>query len=617
MLTPSTLQVAQRISRAESSAIGAARSLQASYSGLQRRAPVIGHGFKVPTVPSLRRLAGDEVYAASLPRFGLTHRFASATPGGTPLERYRALIDSGEINPDPNQEKVVRLLDDMCRKVSNYSPKRASVLQESSKPEASSNGGWLGGLFGGTKTQEKSKVTTRIVPKGPKGLYVYGGCGTGKTFLMDLFYETVPVTKKKRVHFNEWMIDVNERLCRLQKQNAMVQEKANTVWTAEAAMAQRQQLQAGTKGPKESADDLIAQVASEMMNEAWLLCFDEFQVTHISDAIIMKRLFSILFETGAVVIATSNRPPEDLYLHGLNRPLFLPFIPLLKSFCDVHDIASEVDYRLTTSGEEDDKRVYIYPNGKEEAKLLERKFYRICQGEVLSGAQVETQGRRIAVPKAAVNSNVGWFWFKDLCDKPLGAADYLAIASAFHTVFIADIPKLTMQERDQVRRLITMIDVFYEKHTKVVCTADIDPINLFECSEDDKKNGTFDEVFAWDRTVSRLIEMQSTKYLSENCRLIDGEQFLGQFNLTALSDDDVHEMWRRYDKDDSGGIDGSEFRWMLEDIVEKHKGHRHVSDELYLGCMADVDQDKNGIICFNEFERWLRDFSRVSSAMRL
>merc|ERR1719401_961066 len=150
-----------------------------------------------------------------------------------------------------------------------------------------------------------------------------------------------------------------------------------------------------------SADDLVEQVADDMMNEAWLLCFDEFQVTHISDAIIMKRLFSILFERGAVVVATSNRPPEDLYLNGLNRPLFLPFIPMLRDFCDVHDIASHTDYRLITDGEEEDRRVYIHPNDKEAKKLLERKFYRLCHGETASGAQVETQGRRIVVPKAA------------------------------------------------------------------------------------------------------------------------------------------------------------------------------------------------------------------------
>jgi len=436
--------------------------------------------------------------------------------------------------------------------------------------------------------------------------------------MMDLFYEAVPVAKKTRVHFHEWMIDVHERLHRLQKNSAMVREKANTVWTAEAARAQRQELQKG-KGTnnKNSADDLVAQVAREMLDEAWLLCFDEFQVTHISDAIIMKRLFSVMFEQGAVVLATSNRPPEDLYLNGLNRPLFLPFIPMLRDFCEVHDINSEVDYRLTTTSEEEDRRVYIHPNGKEEKKLLERKFYRIGQGEILTGGQIEAQGRRIVVPKSCAGSNVAMFGFKDLCDRPLGAADYLAIASAFHTVFIADIPKLTLQERDQVRRFITLIDTFYERHTKLVCTADRDPLTLFEFNEDDKRNSTFDEIFAWDRTASRLIEMQSVKYLSEVTRSMDGDQFLGQFKLTSLAEDDLVEMWRRWDRDDSGEIDQTELRIMLEDLLEMHKGHRHLSDEVFANCLEFIDANGDGSISYEEFEKYFRDFSMVSSTMRI
>merc|ERR1740121_1276705 len=213
----------------------------------------------------------------------------------------------------------------------------------------------------------------------------------------------------------------------------MVQDKANTVWTAEAALAQQKELKSKKTTPQknESADDLVLQVANEMMNEAWLLCFDEFQVTHISDAIIMKRLFAILFERGAVVVATSNRPPEDLYLNGLNRPLFLPFIPMLRDFCDVHDIASSTDYRFLAEGAEEDKRVFIFPNTKEEKKLIDRKFHRLAKGGTVSGGIVETQGRKISVPKACSLSSIAWFNFKDLCDKPLGAGDYLAIASAF------------------------------------------------------------------------------------------------------------------------------------------------------------------------------------------
>eukprot|EP00930_Biecheleria_cincta_P068943 TRINITY_DN56762_c0_g1_i1.p1 TRINITY_DN56762_c0_g1~~TRINITY_DN56762_c0_g1_i1.p1 ORF type:complete len:638 (+),score=149.05 TRINITY_DN56762_c0_g1_i1:46-1914(+) len=554
---------------------------------------------------------------------------AHATPSHSPLARYNNLVSKGEITRDTRQEMVVKLLDDMAKKLANHSPRGANVRRiapAAAKP-ASGGGGIFGSMFGGGKPSKpaaapaKQKEEIIMTPNGPKGLYVWGGCGTGKTFLMDLFYDSVNVKQKKRIHFHEWMIDVHDRLHRLQKQNAMVQEKANAVWTAEAALAQQKALKemkgADSTQQTAGADDLVAQVASEMLSEAWLLCFDEFQVTHISDAIIMKRLFSILWEKGCIVIATSNRPPKDLYLNGLNRPLFLPFIPMLESFCDVHDIASAVDYRLITTSEEEDRRVYIHPNGKEEEKLLERKFYRICHGEVLTGAQVETQGRRIMVPKAAVNSNVAWFRFKDLCDKPLGAADYLAVASAFHTIFVADIPKLTLQERDQVRRFITLVDAFYEKHTKMVCTAEEDPIKLFYVTEEDKKTSVADEIFAWDRTVSRLVEMQSAKYLSESARSIDGEQFLGQFKLTSLTEDDLDEMWRRYDRDDNGTLDAEEVRHMLADILEKHQGHRNVSDEVHQLCMEQIDADGNGVVDFKEFEKYMKDFSTLSTNLRL
>jgi len=556
-----------------------------------------------------------------LPAQHQQRRGKASPPGkvGTPIQRYNDLVASGEITRDAKQESVVKLLDDMSGRIANYAPSgRAVTFQQAAAPAApSGGGGFFGGFFGGSKAAapQKPAEPPRMLPTGPKGLYVWGGCGSGKTFLMDLFYEAVPVERKKRIHFHEWMIDVHERLHRLQKKNAMVQDKANTVWTAEAALAQQKELKKGTSAQKgDSADDLVVQVANEMMSEAWLLCFDEFQVTHISDAIIMKRLFSILFERGAVVIATSNRPPEDLYLNGLNRPLFLPFIPMLRDFCDVHNIASSTDYRLITDGEEDDRRVYIHPNCRETQKLLERKFHRLCKGETAAGAQVETQGRRLVVPKAAALSNIAWFKFKDLCDKPLGAADYLAIATAFHTIFVADIPRLTLQERDQVRRFITMIDAFYERHTKLICTAEEDPIRLFHVTEEERRTAVADEIFAWDRTVSRLVEMQSVKYLSESVRMIGSEQFLGQFELHALTDDDIIEMWRRYDADDSGEIDAAELRTMLEDFVEQSEGHRDVQDDVYNLCMSTMDLDKNGRISVDEFSKYMRDSTKVSLA---
>ena len=292
--------------------------------------------------------------------------------------------------------------------------------------------------------------------------------------MMNMFYDKLPITEKKRIHFHEWMIDVHKRLHKKQ--------------------------QGSSQHSQHTANDLVDQVAMDMIRDAWLLCFDEFQVTHISDAIIMKRIFSVLFELGAVVVATSNRPPKDLYLNGLNRPLFTPFIPMLEAFCKVHDIGEEVDYRMIST-QEAAHGVYITPNGKKEQQLLEDKFQKVCHGHVRTDALVETQGRQLKVPRCAKNSHVAWFTFSDLCDKPLGAADYLAIGQVFHTIFISDIPRLTMQERDQVRRFITLIDALYECQTKLVCTAALDPIPLFHVTEEERKTSIADEIFAWDRTV--------------------------------------------------------------------------------------------------------------------
>ncbi|CAE7463951.1 Afg1l [Symbiodinium sp. CCMP2456] len=522
-------------------------------------------------------------------------RWSSAMPGGC-LENYLQLKASGDIQEDPRQEVCMKMLDDLAKDLMSYSPKMTRAAKPTGPAPSSSGGGggFFGGLFGGKAKPAakapapKAEVSLKPAP-GQRGLYLWGGTGTGKTFMMNMFYDKINVKEKKRIHFHEWMIDVHTRLHKKQKGSSA--NRDNT------------------------ADDLVEQVATDMMREGWLLCFDEFQVTHISDAIIMKRIFSVLFELGAVVVATSNRPPQDLYLNGLNRPLFLPFIPMLEDFCKVHDIGAEVDYRMTSTRDGEDDRVYITPNGSAEQKILEYKFAKICQGKFRTGAQVEAQGRKVLVPRCAEMSDVAWFDFSDLCNKALGAADYLAIGHAFHTVFLANIPKLTMQERDQVRRFITLIDSLYECHTKVVCTAELDPIPLFYVSEEERKTSIADEIFAWDRTVSRLMEMQSTTYLSAASRSLSSEQFLGQYKLKSLSDEDFKEMWRRYDQDDSGHLDMDELRLFLEDLLEKQQGHRNLSDELFEICREAIDANADGEVSFEEFQDYLSDYSTIESAL--
>lgn len=511
-------------------------------------------------------------------------------PGGC-LETYLQMKANGEIQVDPRQEVCMKMLDDLAKQIDGYSPK----MTRASKPAASvpSGGGGFFGLFGGSKAPPPKAAKAADAPlqpvAGQKGLYLWGGTGTGKTFMMNMFYDKIKVRSKKRIHFHEWMIDVHSRLHKKQKGSSSKTDS--------------------------SADDMVEQVAADMMKEAWLLCFDEFQVTHISDAIIMKRIFSVLFELGAVVVATSNRPPQDLYLNGLNRPLFLPFIPMLEAFTNVHDIGAEVDYRMCSTRDDDDDRVYLTPNGENEKKALEAKFQRVSHGLVREGVQVESQGRRIVVPRCAKHSDVAFFSFVDLCDKPLGAADYLAVGHAFHTVFVADIPRLTMQERDQVRRFITLIDTLYETHTKLVCTAALDPIPLFYVSDEERKTSVADEIFAWDRAVSRLMEMQSTTYLTTTVRSLSGTQFLGQYKLKSLSDQDFKDMWRRYDQDDNGYLDMDELHILLEDLLERQCGHRNLSDELFDICVNIIDKNKDGQVSFDEFQEYLSDFSTIESTM--
>mmetsp|Transcript_123875 Transcript_123875/g.385755 ORF Transcript_123875/g.385755 Transcript_123875/m.385755 type:complete len:183 (-) Transcript_123875:387-935(-) len=182
---------------------------------------------------------------------------------------------------------------------------------------------------------------------------------------------------------------------------------------------------------------------------------------------------------------------------------------------------------------------------------------------------------------------------------------------------MSGIPKLTLQERDQVRRFITFIDSMYERKIKLVCTADDDPIRLFLVSEEEKKTSTFDEVFAWDRTVSRLMEMQSTKYLGDAARSLDAEQFLGQYKLSALTDEDMREVWRRYDADESGELDLGELRSLLEDLLEKQMGHRNLSDETFESCKSVIDLNKDGVVSFEEFTKYLADYTMVRSTMKM
>jgi cell division protein ZapE len=313
--------------------------------------------------------------------------------------------------------------------------------------------------------------------KPPRGLYLWGGVGRGKSMLMDLFYDSVSINRKRRVHFHEFMIDIHERL------------------RAERA--------------KELGDP-IAPVVAALADEARLLCFDEMVVNNMADAAIMSRLFTGLIEAGVCLVTTSNRAPNDLYKDGLNRELFLPFIDLITQRLDIVALNGAVDYRRDRIG---DSKTWLVPNGAAATAALSESFFRLTDyppddRDHVPKSEIDMGGgRMLHVPKSL--KGVAVFAFKKLCAQALGAADYLIIARLYHTVILVGIPVLGPHNRNEAARFVTLIDALYEYKVKLLACADALPDALYPAGSNDQ-GGRFE----FDRTVSRLIEMQSEDYLA-------------------------------------------------------------------------------------------------------
>lgn len=359
--------------------------------------------------------------------------------------RYETMARSGEIVPDPTQSTLADSLDALA---ASFRPGKAKGAL-----------GWLRSIGAGKPT--------------PRGLYIWGGVGRGKTLLMDLFFAAVRTTRKRRVHFHQFMIEVHDGLNAVRR---------------------------GMKNGDANGGDPIASVARKLAGEIDLLCFDEFAVYDIADAMILGRLFEQLLERGVAIVATSNVAPDDLYKDGLNRALFLPFIALLKVRLTVFHLDAPRDYRLDRTGTE---RRYATPLGPEAEACLSAQFRRLSGVEHGAQAELWSKGRRLAVPEAA--DGVARFSFEDLCARPLGAGDYLKIADAFPTIVLSDVPVLSPARRNEAKRLIKLIDTLYDERIKIIVSAEAEPDELWAGTD-----GA--EAFEFRRTASRLIEMRSDAY---------------------------------------------------------------------------------------------------------
>ncbi len=365
-----------------------------------------------------------------------------------PKSKYQQLISQGYLHADIMQNLTITKLQNLHEEIDGYC------------------------LHNGNRRWKKILGLPQNSSKIPQGLYIYGGVGRGKSMLMDLFFATANVEKKRRVHFNEFMIEIHQKI---------------------------HQWRETQKNRHDKQSDPLPKIAKDIANSAWLLCFDEFHVVDIADAMILSRLFAAMFDLGVVVVATSNWSPDDLYKDGLQRSSFLPFIDLIKKRWNFLHLDSDTDYRLQHLNQ---LEIYHNPLGDKATAKLDAAFKDLTKGAMIEEKIITVKSRNIIFEITA--RDVLFTDFDMLCSQALGAEDYIAIAQYFHTLILDGVPELSAEMRNEAKRFMLLIDAIYEYKVKLIMASDVAINKIYT-------NGSHS--FEFQRSISRLMEMQSQDYM--------------------------------------------------------------------------------------------------------
>ncbi len=562
---------------------------------------------------------------------------SSQSADGVVTQKLNELIAEGGVQPDPHQLAAAQQLDRLYNELVAMDVQQPTSQEES--PTNQSGGGFLSGILGGFSSIQESVLET--LSPSPKGIYTYGGVGCGKTFLMELLYKALDdepnwAQNKQMVHYHKFMLNVHQFMHNSKQEH---REK-------------------GVEG-----GNPIDAVVDHVLKTGRLLCLDEFQVTDVADAMILKELFGKLWRKGCILVTTSNRPPRDLYLHGLQRDRFLPFVDLLEEKCQVVSLMeNETDYRMVISARDKEQEndetndiaasddepsnstlsarraKQVYFCGRDQKKVIQKLFYERARGRATNPSTLETQGRKVKIPMACKSKSICMFSFEDLCQKALGAADYLVIGQHFSTVVVHGVPKMTVNEINWLRRFITFVDSMYEWKVRVLLQTNVDSIENIFVVEDDKESYQQDEVFAFDRTYSRLGEMSSTQYLSSQwlggnsstlsttkldldpsladqwfqmvgSGLENSNKSSSNTENSSSDEQSYEELFAKFDINSDGVLDKDEIKAIMTDAF----GYEPV-DLVVNEMIASVDTDQNGVIDLDEFKTLLSEIRNHTKA---